>query len=122
MSIKEDFNFTESNTKTRKIIESKIAELESIVIEEERVEFKDLAKLKITFIQKTSLEKQFNSIFEYTDIDVNKYNVDISELISIRNKLYHGNIIDSDELIKYNPVLREMINDLILSLLKPLIP
>lgn len=116
--IKEDFSFTISKTKTKKLIESKILELENIVVNEDKAEFKHLAKQKVTFIQKTSLEKQFNSIFEYTNIDIGKYNTDIPTLISIRNKLYHGNIVETELLLKYNPILREMFYDLIISLLK----
>lgn len=115
-SIKEEYDFNVSKNRTDKFIKEKIKEIAEIVADNDKEEFVKNANKKVSFIRKTGLIDQFTSLILYLDLSVDAYKIDFSDLINIRNTLYHGNCIDDDFQL-YNTEMRRLINDLLLKLL-----
>nr|WP_319399010.1 hypothetical protein [uncultured Carboxylicivirga sp.] len=117
LAVKEEFNFSISKTATKKFIENKLKEISEIVEETDVEEFEDKAKYKVSFIKKTQLIDQFDSLLTYLDIDSTTYDIEFTDLIKIRNNIYHGKL-PSEDLKPYIKQMKEIIYDLILKLMQ----
>jgi len=117
LDIKEEFKFSLSKSATVKYIKGKIKEIVDIVDSEDKEEFLQKANQKVTFIKKTGLTDQFDSLVSYLQLDPSAYNLDFIQLIKIRNNLYHGS--ESQEDVKpYNNKMIDLINDLLLRMIQ----
>ncbi|HET6558027.1 MAG TPA: hypothetical protein VFG54_11980 [Prolixibacteraceae bacterium] len=105
-TIKEEFDFKLSKKKTNEYIKNKIKEIIEIVVDTDAEEFENKASDKVTFIRKTGLKDQFDSLLTYLELEPKSYDIDFVNLINIRNNIYHGKL--PEENIK--PHIAQMIN------------
>lgn len=112
-SIKEEFDFTVSKNATEKFIKNKLKEITEIVAQPDKEEFNLKASDKVNFIKKTGLIDQFESLISFMTLNPAKYEIDFSNLIKIRNKIYHGNI-PNENIKPYNEQLKSLIYDMVL--------
>lgn len=91
IEISDEFQFTiESKTKIDKLIKNKIKELSEFVIDNEKDSFKNTANKKVNFVKKKLMQNQFDIFFKYIEINLDTFNLDLQELLKIRNTIYHG--------------------------------
>jgi len=117
LTIKEEYEFVNGKGTTNKKIKNKIKEISEIVKDEDKEDFLSNAHNKVTFIRKTGLKDQFDSLVTYLGLDPTLYNLDFIKLISIRNDIYHGNS-PREDVKPYNDKMRILIDDLILVLIQ----
>lgn len=116
LEIKEEYNFTESKSATDKYIKNKIKEIKEIVKKHETEEFEKNAHKKVSFIKKTGLIDQFESILLHLELDPSDYNIDFTVLIKTRNNIYHGKLPNTD-IQPYVEQMTLMVYDMILKLI-----
>lgn len=116
--IKEEYEFIYGNDKTSKCINKILKEIVRVVKPVDQPDFEKNTHKKVSFIKKTGLIDQFDSLIAYLGLPPDKYGIDFKNLIKVRNDLYHGKSVDINILKSYNPMLNNLIGDLILSLLK----
>ncbi|MCC9070971.1 hypothetical protein LNQ49_05080 [Flavobacterium sp. F-65] len=114
--IKEEFEFTKGVKRTNEFIKNKIKEIGEIIKESDQAEFDSKANLKVSFIKKTGLIDQFENFILYLDLDPGKYEVELTDLIRIRNIIYHGSIPQEDITV-YNKEMKVMIFDILLRII-----
>ena len=115
--VSDEYEFIHGNDKTDKLIKEKIKEIAEIVKQEQKCLFISEAKNKVTFIRKKRITDQFLEFFKYVKVDPNSYDLDFELLIGIRNKLYHGNAINSSiDISTINLNLYKLAVDLIIKL------
>ncbi|MBK6544571.1 MAG: hypothetical protein IPG12_04785 [Saprospiraceae bacterium] len=115
--VSDEYEFIHGNDKTNKLIKEKIKEIAEIVKQEQKCLFISEAKNKVTFIRKKRITDQFLEFFKYVKVDPNSYDLDFELLIGIRNKLYHGNAINSSiDISTINLNLYKLAVDLIIKL------
>lgn len=117
-TVKEEFEFNVSKTKTNVFIKDKIREIGEIVTVADKKEFDDKASLKVTFIKKTGLKDQFEGFVKYLSLDPANYSVQFEDLIQVRNMIYHGNTPEED-INLYNIELKKLIFDILLKITAP---
>jgi hypothetical protein len=115
--LREEFRFTLGSTATKKFISNKIKEIHEIVDESDIDDFLAKASDKVTFIRKTGLIDQFDSLVTYLELDPKLYSLDFISLITIRSNIYHGKAPQED-VKPYNSKMRLLINDLLLRLIQ----
>lgn len=111
--IKEEFQFSKGKGSTDKYIKNKIKEITEIVIGSDKEEFDKIASDKVTFIRKTGLKDQFNSLINYLELNSSSYEIDFIELIKIRNSIYHGKL-PKEDISHYINQMNILIYDMIL--------
>ena len=92
LEIKEEFDFNVSKSATDKFIKNKIKEVQEIVAASDVDAFVEKASDKVSFIKKTGLIDQFDSLVGYLGLTPSDYGIDFPVLIKLRNKIYHGDI------------------------------
>lgn len=117
-TVKEEFEFTLSKTKTIEFIKEKIREIGQIVTAADKDEFDAKASQKVTFIKKTGLKDQFEGFVKYLGIDPANYALPFEDLIRVRNIIYHGNTPDED-ISLYNGELKKLVLDVLLKIMIP---
>lgn len=117
LEIKEEYEFINGKGTTNKKIKEKIKEIADIVKTEDRADFISNAHNKVTFIRKTGLKDQFDSLVNFLGLTPATYNLDFIQLIKIRNDIYHGNP-PRDDVKPYNNAMRLLIDDLVLTLIQ----
>lgn len=115
-SIKEEFEFNLPAKKRDKHIKHVLKGIIPIVKSCDKQFYQSMVGDKVTFIRKTGLKDQFESLVEYLKLSPADYRINFTELIKIRNKLYHGSVVEHD-LHPFIVGMRKLINDLILKLL-----
>lgn len=105
-TIKEEFDFKMGKKKTNEYIKNKIKEIREIVADSDAEDFENIASDKVTFIRKTGLKDQFDSLLTYLELEPKSYDIDFVNLVKIRNNIYHGKL--PEENIK--PHIAQMIN------------
>lgn len=116
LCIKEEFKFKHSKNRTNKFIKDKIKSIIEIVDESDIDAFKTKASDKVSFIKKTSLLDQFNSLLTYLKLAPETYEIDFKKLIQLRNKIYHGQL-PTEDIAPYNKQMTVMIYDIILKMI-----
>jgi hypothetical protein len=116
LSIKEEFNFTKGKKSTDKFIKLKIKEIEEIVDDSDREDFLNKASDKVSFIKKTGLIDQFESLLSHLELNVLDYNINFTNLIQIRNSIYHGKL-PKEDVTPYNEQMTILIYDMLLKLM-----
>lgn len=111
--IKEEFEFSNGKKSTDKYIKNKIKEIQEIVVESDKEEFDKKASDKVTFIRKTGLKDQFNSLITYLELNSSNYEIDFIYLIKIRNSIYHGKL-PKEDIRPYITQMNILIYDMIL--------
>lgn len=117
LEIREEFRFTKGLTATKNFISKKIKEIHEIVDESDIDDFLARASGKVTFIKKTGLIDQFDSLATYLELEPKSYSLDFTNLITIRSNIYHGKAPQED-VKPYNSKMRLLINDLLLRLIQ----
>jgi len=117
LEIKEEYDFICSNTATKGTICNKIKEIAEIVEEKDKSDFISNAHKKVSSIMKTGLIDQFDSLIRFFGLNPEIYQLDFTNLIKIRNKIYHGKQIMED-VKPYNQNMKLLIDDLILRLIQ----
>lgn len=117
LEIREEFKFTTGTKATKKFISEKIKEISEIIDESDVEDFLLKASGKVTFIKKTGLIDQFDSLANYLDLDPKSYSLDFTSLITIRSDIYHGKP-PREDIKPYNSKMRLLINDLLLRLIQ----
>lgn len=115
--IKEEFKFIVSKSKTNDIIKNKIKEIAEIVDPLDVQAFLEKASDKVSFIKKTGLIDQFDSLVKYLTLDPLAYDLNFTNLIKIRNDIYHGNA-PREDVKPYNKNMKLLVYDLILKLMQ----
>lgn len=115
-SIKEEFEFNLPAKKRDKHIKHVLKGIIPIVKSCDKLFYQSMVGDKVTFIRKTGLKDQFESLVEYLKLSPADYRINFTDLIKIRNKLYHGSLVEND-LRPFIIGMRRLINDLILKLL-----
>ena len=115
-TIKEEFNFIDGKDKTKEIIKNKIKELKEIVVDADKIAFEESASKKVTAIRKTGLKDQFNSLLNYLELDSKLYDINFTNLINERNRIYHGNL-PKEETKSYIVHMKKLIYDMILKII-----
>ena len=105
-SIKEEFDFKMGKKKTNEYIKNKIKEIKEIVADSDVEGFENKASDKVTFIRKTGLKDQFDSLLTYLELEPKSYDIDFVNLIKIRNNIYHGKLPEGN----IKPHITQMIN------------
>lgn len=116
LSIKEEYDFDLSKAARDKFINDKLKEIGKSVNTKDRVEYLSKTNQKVSFIRKTGLKDQFDSLVTYLGLSPKDYQINFIELINIRNKLYHGNRTETD-LNLFIKEMRTLICDLLLKML-----
>lgn len=116
LSIKEEYDFDLSKAARDKFINDKLKEIGKFVNTKDRVEYLSKTNQKVSFIRKTGLKDQFDSLVTYLGLSPKDYQINFIELINIRNKLYHGNRTETD-LNLFIKEMRTLICDLLLKML-----
>ena len=116
LSIKEEFSFIKSKNATNKFIKNKIKEIKEIVEKTDIEEFVSKASDKVSFIKKTGLIDQFDSLIVYLDLKPENYDIDFKKLIKIRNNIYHGKL-PTEDVIPYNEQMMILVYDMIIKLM-----
>jgi hypothetical protein len=114
--IKEEFEFKLGKKKTNEFIKNKIKEIKEIVADSDLEEFDNKASDKVTFIKKTGLKEQIDSLLNYLKLNSDAYNIELSNLIKIRNNIYHGKLPE-EEINPYVEQMRILVYDLILKMI-----
>ena len=117
LEIREEFKFTTGKEATYKFIRDKIKEISVIVDQCDIEDFLAKASGKVTFVKKTGLKDQFDSLVTYLNLDPKSYSLDFVSLITIRSDIYHGNP-PREDVKPYNSKMRLIINDLLLKLIQ----
>lgn len=118
LTIKEEFEFTISKTKTIDFIKEKIREIGQIITAGDKDEFDAKASQKVSFIKKTGLKDQFEGFVKYLSLDPADYSLQFEELIRVRNVIYHGNTPNGDIRL-YNDELKKLVLDILLKITTP---
>jgi hypothetical protein len=84
------YNFTESNTKTDKIIKETLEKLVDIIADEHKEIFLSEISQKVSCIKQLSMANQFKSLFDYLAINPAEHGLDFDKIKSIRNDIFHG--------------------------------
>ncbi len=116
LSIKEEFNFIKGKNATDKFIKLKIKEIEEIVEDSDREDFLNKASDKVTFIKKTGLIDQFDSLLNHLELNPIGYGINFTNLIKIRNSIYHGKL-PKEDVKPYNDQMTILIYDMLLKLM-----
>lgn len=116
LSIKEEYDFTTSKNATDKTIKDAIKSIGSIVQEADRDSFLANASNKVTFIKKTGLIDQFESVITYLDLNPQDYSINFQSLIKIRNNIYHGKV-PNDSVDDYNNQMNILSHDMLVKLI-----
>ena len=116
LSIKEEYDFIPGKGKTIDIIKDAIKSISSIVQESDRGNFLANASNKVTFIKKTGLIDQFESLITYLKLNPQDYTIDFRSLIKIRNDIYHGKMPQED-INGYNHQMNILNHDMLIKLI-----
>jgi hypothetical protein len=116
LSIKEEYDFTTGNKKTIETIKNAIKSISSIVQESDRESFLANASNKVTFIKKTGLIDQFESLITYLNLNPQDYTIDFRSLIKIRNDIYHGKM-PQENVDGYNHQMNILNHDMLIKLI-----
>lgn len=111
--IVEEFSFILSKRKSNLFIQKKLQEIAEIVQEKDKELYLEKTLQKVSFIRKTGLKDQFDSLLSYLGLSPADYKTDLISLVYIRNQIYHGNFIETD-LEPSIRIMRKLINDLLL--------
>lgn len=114
--IKEEFNFTKGKKATDNFIKYKIKEIQEIVDDSDSEDFLNKASDKVSFIKKTGLIDQFESLLSHLELNLLGYNIDFTNLIKIRNSIYHGKL-PKEDVKSYNEEMTILIYDMLLKLM-----
>lgn len=90
-TIDEEFDFTNRTEKT-----NSYKEISEVVWESDRVELDSKVNLKENSIKKTGLINRFESFILHLGLNPYKYKVELTEIIRIRNIIYHGSVPNAD--------------------------
>jgi hypothetical protein len=99
----EEYSFNLSKTKTDKFIKKTLEGITEIVSECDKELFKKEIKFKLTPIKVVSMINQFQSLFDYLQIEPKDFELDFQELKSLRDSIFHGRPI-SEDLKKLNKI------------------
>lgn len=110
-TIREGFDFTSITKKT-----NGFKEIGEVIWESDRVELDSKVNLKVNPLKKTGLVNRFESFILYLDLNPNKYEVELTDIIRIRNIIYHGSIPDEDINV-YNKEMKVLIFDILLKII-----
>lgn len=101
--VTEEYSFNLSKTQTDKFIKKTLENIIEIVSDEDKELFKKEIKYKLTPIKVVSMTNQFQSLFDYIQIEPNEFDLNFLELKSLRDSIFHGRPI-SENLEKLNKV------------------
>jgi len=116
LTIKEEFIFTKGKDATKTFIKNKIKEIKIIVDKSDVKDFVSKASDKVSFIKKTGLIDQFDSLLIYLGLTPEKYKLDFTNLIKIRNNIYHGKL-PKEDVKPYNEQMLVLTYDMIIKLM-----
>lgn len=109
----EEYAFTLSKTGTDKFIKRKLDEIAGIVQQQDKEAYLSKTYEKISVVRKTGLIDQFDSLILYTGLIPGDYKINFTELVKVRNRIYHGNFTETD-LHPYIRAMRKLTVDLLL--------
>lgn len=89
-NVVEEFEFKPSKTQTTKKIKNILSQITELVVDSQQEAFKNDIKYKITPIKVISLINQFNSLFDYLELDPKEYELDFIKIKSLRDSIFHG--------------------------------
>jgi hypothetical protein len=115
-AIKEEFKFKYGKSKTNEYIKNKIKEIKEIVDDSDVDSFLSKASDKVSFIRKTGLKDQFDNLLKFLDLDPGSYEMDFTNLIKIRNNIYHGKLPE-DSISPYINCMEKLLYDMILKMI-----
>lgn len=100
----EQYIFNHSKTQTDKFIKETLEKIVEIVHEDHKEIFKSEINQKVGGIKLMSMANQFKSLFECTNMDPSKYDLDFIKIKDLRNTIFHGSPVgdDSEYLEKVN--------------------
>lgn len=118
-SLKQEYSFTTGKSKTGKIIRSKLRELVDIIQEDEKKDFSDNVITHSNSIKLLPMKNQFQGLFDLFSIDLTNQDLNFGDLVKIRNKIFHGHFIDSNdnELKKANDKLPILVGKIMVIML-----
>lgn len=93
----EEFEFKTSKTQTATKIKEILDQITELVVDDQKEAFRNDIKYKITPIKVISLINQFNSLFDYLDLNPKEYNLDFIKIKSLRDSIFHGRPINERE-------------------------
>lgn len=116
--LKQEYTFIEGKNKVNKKIKAKLQELAELVVEEERVEFKENVKNHYSSIRYIPMKNQFEGLFNLFQLNLLYKQIDFGKIMKIRNKIFHGHITDTkDESFKeINQKLPKLVSTFLLKI------
>lgn len=116
LSIKEEYCFIYGKDKTNLFIKNKIKDITEIVQYSDKNEFIKKANEKVSFIKKTGLKDQLDSLISHMNLKPENYDINFTDLIRIRNSIYHGKM-PLEDIKPYNKQLKVLIYDILLKMI-----
>lgn len=95
----EDFVFSVPKKKIENKIKEQLKNISEIIDEKDRDAFLTDIKDKVGFLKKRGVKSQFNKFFETLRVDLEDFNIDIDEVVRLRNSIFHGNTLPQDKKI-----------------------
>lgn len=93
---KEKFSFTNED-EINGIIENKLKEIATHIVEEELDQFMSIIKDKLVNIKYLPQKDQFTPLFQKLKINPEHFNINWKNLVSLRGKIIHGEYFDPDD-------------------------
>ncbi|MEP2688241.1 hypothetical protein [Maribacter dokdonensis] len=94
--VTEEYKFNLSKTQTDKFIKDILENIIDIISEEDKELFKKEIKYKLTPIKVVSMINQFQSLFDYIEINPVDFKLDFLELKRLRDSIFHGRPVNDN--------------------------
>lgn len=95
-TLKQEYNFSESNKQNDRFIRNKLREISEIVDESQVEDFKKNVIVHCNTIKYMPMKNQFKGLFDMFEINLNDSKIDFANIMSLRNKIFHGHSVDID--------------------------
>ncbi|MBJ6118089.1 hypothetical protein JAO76_07805 [Pontibacter sp. BT310] len=88
--VKEEYTFTTSKKKADNFIKEQLMKVAEIIDEEHQEQFIKDVPFKLTPIKVFSMTNQFQSFFNFINIQVEDFELDFVQIKSLRDSIFHG--------------------------------
>jgi hypothetical protein len=98
--VREEYKFIHGVDKTDAFIKDALNNITGIVDESERALFANEIPFKVSAIKLMSMTNQFERYFKYLGVDPNQYELDLKQLKSLRDTIFHGRPVKDKDFLK----------------------
>lgn len=111
IKIKENFTFIR---KPNNELKKTLLKLASIVEDKDKELYENSVDWKIANIKRYPVKEQFSRFLRHMKIDLSNYNLNLNQVLSLRNKIFHGSFVKDEKVLnEINPNLERLASKMI---------